>query len=226
MKYIRPEYSRKKVNKAGKMLIQYKDTASPEREWALTVISNWRASHDYPVNTFKENLRKKILKRKFKGAIVVERLKRITSIELKLEINQSMNLSRMHDIGGLRAIVKNIEQVNALKDDFIASKFRHKIIGEYDYICSPKSSGYRSVHLVYQYYNYRVPEYDGLRLELQIRTKLQHAWATSVETMGTFLDSSLKSNRGPDKWLEFFSVCGAAFALLENSPMPSQFNKL
>lgn len=52
-------------------------------------------------------------------------------------------------------------------------------------------------------------------IELQIRTRMQHAWATAVETMGTFLDSSLKSSEGPDEWLSFFSLASSAFAYLE-----------
>lgn len=57
--------------------------------------------------------------------------------------------------------------------------------------------------------------YDGLHIELQLRTKLQHAWATAVETMGTFLNHALKSSEGPGEWLQFFAVTGSAFALYE-----------
>jgi hypothetical protein len=44
--------------------------------------------------------------------------------------------------------------------------------------------------------------------------------------MGTFLDHSLKSSEGPDRWLEFFSICGAAFAIIEKCPIPDQFTDL
>lgn len=226
MKRIAPSYSRSEVNKAGEILIDLANASLSESSWALDVMNNWRAAHDYPVNTFQANLRSKINKRGYQDALVVQRLKRITSIIAKLEKNPSMNLSRMHDIGGLRAIVNTVGQVNALKRDFITSRFRHKLVREYDYIAEPKTSGYRGIHLVYQYFNNRAPEYDGFRLELQIRSKLQHAWATAVETMGTFLDTSLKSSEGPEKWLEFFSICGAAFSLLEKCPLPNHFEDL
>lgn len=94
-------------------------------------------------------------------------------------------------------------------------------MGEKDYIQSPKDTGYRGIHLIYRYKNKQVKQYDGLHIELQIRTKLQHAWATSVETMGTFLDHALKSSEGPNEWLKFFSLTGSAFALYEGcSPVP------
>jgi ppGpp synthetase/RelA/SpoT-type nucleotidyltranferase len=37
-----------------------------------------------------------------------------------------------------------------------------------------KNTGYRSIHL-FTYSSTKI--YDGLKLELQIRTKLQHNWA-------------------------------------------------
>lgn len=49
-----------------------------------------------------------------------------------------------------------------------------------------------------------------------LRHKQQHAWATAVETMGTFLNFALKSSEGPDEWLKFFALTGSAFAHLEN----------
>lgn len=218
MKKIIPKYSRSEVNKAGKILIKTDEIELDDWVWAFDVLNNWRACHDYPINTFQANLRTKIKKRGYKSAIVVQRLKRVPSIVGKLSRNPSMNLSRMQDLGGLRTIVSSVKQINAIKNDFIASKFQHKLVREYDYISNPKESGYRGIHLVYKYHNSRATEYDGFLIEIQIRSKIQHAWATAVETMGTFLDSSLKSSEGPEDWLNFFALCGSGFALLENCP--------
>jgi hypothetical protein len=77
-----------------------------------------------------------------------------------------------------------------------------------------------SKHLVYRYNNPIAPEYNGLFIELQ------HAWATAVETMGTFLGQALKSSEGHDLWLDYFSLCGAAFALLEDSPVNEHYANL
>ncbi|RMG20666.1 MAG: hypothetical protein D6729_02400, partial [Deltaproteobacteria bacterium] len=78
--------------------------------------------------------------------------------------------------------------------------------------------GYRGVHLIYQYHSDRMTTYNGLRIELQIRSLLQHAWATAVETVGIFLQHSLKSSMGPDDWLRFFALSASAFARAEGSP--------
>jgi hypothetical protein len=96
------------------------------------------------------------------------------------------------------------------------------LVDQKDYIKAPRSEdGYRSIHLIYKYRNPRAPEYDGLRIEMQIRTKLQHIWATAVESMGTFLGQALKSRQGDQEWLDFFALVSSAFAIKENStPIP------
>ncbi|MCK4827815.1 RelA/SpoT domain-containing protein [bacterium] len=200
-----------------------KNKTPDENEWALQVMNNWRACHNYPVNTFQANLRKKIRDRGFRKSLVVQRLKRVPSIIGKLKRFPAMQLSRMQDIGGLRAIVNTTNQVYVLINDFKASRFQHELLREYDYIKEPKQSGYRCVHLVYKYLNSRAPEYNNLQIEIQFRTKLQHAWATAVETMGTFLQHSLKSSEGPEEWLDFFSMAGSAFAFFEDSPLVYEF---
>ncbi len=177
----------------------------------------------FKINTFQANLRKKVKTRGFKNAIVAQRLKRVPSIISKLQRNNSMKLARMQDIGGLRAVVITINQVQLLKNDFVNSRFQHVLAREYDYIKNPKKSGYRGIHLVYKYKNYRASEYDNLLLEVQIRNKLQHSWATAVETMGTFLNTSLKYSEGPERWLNFFALAGSCFAHYENSPAHDDF---
>lgn len=87
-----------------------------------------------------------------------------------------------------------------------------------DYINDPKESGYRSIHFIYEYKS-SSETFDGLRLELQIRTKLQHNWATAVETAGIITNTSLKSSMGPDKWLDFFKIVSSLFAIKEELPM-------
>jgi putative GTP pyrophosphokinase len=110
-------------------------------------------------------------------------MKRAPSIVSKLQRFDGMNLARMQDIGGLRAVLGSVSRVRKLEAMYRNSKFRHVLV----YIAHPKSDGYRGIHLIYRYSNSLAPAYDGLSLELQVRTRLQHAWATAVETMGTFL---------------------------------------
>lgn len=224
MPWPKPKFSRNQVNLAGQILVHQ----SPEAErysWAMEVLGNWRGCHGYPINTFQTTLRNKLKVINAEKALVAQRLKRTPSIIDKLRRYREMELARMQDIGGLRAVVDSVKKVYELEKNYRETQFTHSLVRERDYIAQPKSSGYRSVHLMYEYRNKKVPEYNKLLLELQIRTKLQHTWATAVETAGTFLQYALKSSQGPEKWLKFFSLAGSAFAHLEKTtPVPGYEN--
>jgi hypothetical protein len=63
--------------------------------------------------------------------------------------------------------------------------------------------------------------YNGQRIEIQLRSRLQHYWATAVETYSTFSGEALKSNVGPLEWKRFFALVGSAFAVQERcQPVP------
>lgn len=197
------------------------DSSDSEFLRAIDILNNWRSCHAYPINTFQVTLRDKIGRLDFKKSIVAQRLKRKASIINKLVRFKTMQLSQVQDIGGLRAVVNSLRQVRLLEKNYHESNFAHEHVKTTDYINDPKSSGYRSIHMIYRYRNMANPIYDGLLIELQIRNKLQHAWATAVETMGTFLEQALKSSEGPEEWLDFFALTGSAFARLERcQPVP------
>lgn len=225
-----PKYSRKQVTKAG-ALLAHKDLAQQNldeldgRFRAFDVLANWRACHGYPINTFQATLRTRLKKIDDK-ALVAQRLKRTPSILNKLRRFKDMNLARMQDIGGLRAVVGGMPHLAALNQAYINILFTHELVVQHDYVQHPKASGYRSIHLVYRYKGRNPTPYDGLLLELQLRTRIQHSWATAVETAGTFLQHSLKSSEGPQEWLAFFALAGSAFAHLESSPRVPGFDQL
>ena len=58
--------------------------------------------------------------------------------------------------------------------------------------------------------------FNGRRVELQIRTRLQHTWATAVEAVGTFRRENLKAGTGDPNWLRLFELMSAEFALAED----------
>jgi len=222
---IERKFTKGEIERAGNLLRQ-ENTSQNELEWAENVLENLRAMYAYPLNTFQSTLRDKLVATQAEKRVVAQRLKRSPSIISKLQRFPQMNLSRMQDIGGLRAILENITEVRRLEENYRNSRFQHELVGEKDYINTPQKSGYRGIHLIYKYKNKNVPQYDGLLLELQFRTKLQHIWATSVETVGTFISSSLKSSKGPQDWLEFFALVGTVFAIIEKSPRVPGFESL
>lgn len=230
MAFVTPQYSKGQINAAGRLLAQ--PTAKvigpaqlkiyPDLAHATLVLNNFRASHLYPINTFQATLRLR-LKKLDKKALVGQRLKRLPSILSKLLRNPEMQMARMQDIGGLRAVLANVAKARQLEEQYRAGGLQHELASSKDYIAEPKPDGYRSIHLVFKYRNAGAPKYDGLRIELQIRTKLQHEWATAVETASTFLGQALKAGQGDDEWKDFFLACSAAMCHTEKQSMPPGF---
>lgn len=217
------KYTKKQISKAGEKLLTSKSKS--EIEDALNLINNWRTSHLHPLVVLKNSLLRLLKKNTIEPSLVSQRLKRLTSIEYKLDLNPSMGLGGMQDIGGYRAVLKDVKDLKKLKVALSSQRMSHKLEKIVDYVENPKHTGYRSIHFVYKYFC-KKEIYDGLKLELQIRTKLQHNWATAVETAGIITKTSLKSNQGPDEWLDFFKIVSSLFAIKEKLPVMEEHKDL
>ena len=152
-RYAKPLYSKKAVNRAGDYLVAPFDPDTFDyTEYAhhLEVINNFRSIHGHPLNTFQTTLR--IKGRLVDNEIIVaQRIKRLSSIRLKLERFPKMTLSQMQDIGGCRAVLYDVGEVNQLVQSYLDSDLKHKLHTNDDYITNPKDTGYRGRHLIYQY---------------------------------------------------------------------------
>ena len=217
MEFAKPLYDRTVVDWAGKTLrvpgnaLTVPSEEGHDRE---EVIYNWRVSHAYPLNTFQMALRSRSLKVDGE-AVVAQRSKRRSSIKAKLDRMPDLQLSEMQDIAGCRAIVSSVEHVYSLVHGYQRGYSDHKLVDEDDYIKNPKSDGYRGYHLIYQYSNARFSEYELLKVEIQLRSTLQHCWATAVETADIFYREGLKAHRGSPAWRRFFALMGGAIAMHE-----------
>ena len=179
------------------------------------VVDSWRRLHSSPLRTFRNNLRKKATSR----GIVATRLKRLFSIIAKLERLPRIKLSRMQDIGGCRVVVPNADDASKVAGDFAGSRIRHELIRSKDYISEPRETGYRGIHLIYAFQSERRQHLNGLNVEIQFRSRLQHQWATAVETVGTFISQDLKSGVGDPEWLRFFALVSSVIAQRETRPV-------
>src|SRR3989344_5853589 len=143
MDWTRLKYSRGKINKAGQTLTSQGITDEQQGQ-AMDILSNWRSSHSFPLHVFAIRLGR-LSKQVDPNALVVRRLKRIPSILRKLNRDQTntMSMSQMQDIGGCRAVLHGMVEVNNLvgtykkRDKGIYHKFKNKK----DYIQTPKLDG-------------------------------------------------------------------------------------
>ena len=227
MAWTKQHHSKGQIDRAGAVLVNWlaeKGLDAVELDQALTVVNNWRACHSYPLLIIKMTLLKRA-KSADSAALVAQRLKRLPSMAIKLRDNPAMKLSQMQDIGGCRAVMSTISDVRKLIALYEKSNIKNPHHGrpiqheQYDYIHSPKPDGYRSYHLIFKYQSKYEDKkvFDGQRIEIQIRSKQQHAWATAVETVQTFTGFALKSKvkTGDPEWLRFFALMGSAMALRE-----------
>lgn len=217
------KYSRKKIDKAGNALVSSKDPLVVES--ATKVINDWRSLHLFVLEKLKLAITNILCTNKIVPLFSSNRLKRMNSIIYKLDLNPEMHLGGMHDIGGLRFVLNDMNMLNNtfnVLQQNVPSEFTiHKI---YNYVEDPKDSGYRSIHIVYKHTSEN-HDYDGLKVELQIRTKLQHNWATAVETGGLATKTPLKSSQGDSNWLLFFKVVSSLFAIKEQMPVLKDYRK-
>ncbi|MHC9060972.1 RelA/SpoT domain-containing protein [Pantoea sp. y20] len=218
------KYSKSQIDKAAQNIRH--GSEGDERLEAIAMIQNFRELHLYPLMLMKNHLARTAAKVD-KKVIVARRLKRLPTIIDKLErpsldggaSNNSIKMTRMQDIGGCRAIVKNLDQLKALRDRLLKSRSVHCIIKETSYL-TPKASGYGGIHLIYSCFDTSEDKYPWkkTKIEVQLRTQLQHAWATSLEIIDTLENIKLKtSSDGHESWRRFFYISGCLVAHAEKA---------
>lgn len=202
------------MNRAGRLYRRW----LAEEDWAdlsraYEVIVAWRASHDYSLSKATMGLRSAVATEGFRLE-VSQRLKRLPTILDKLRREPTMQLANMQDIGGCRAVLGSISQVRRVQRRLVDNRTRKGAppLRVADYISKPRSSGYRAVHVVVTY-----PDRDGVprAIEVQLRTRLQHDWAITVERLSGRLGHDFKSGVGPQPVLDLLEAISEAMAIEE-----------
>jgi len=222
MVYINDEIvSKKELNRISKRIVENTDTIED-----LQKLSDFRAEHSKIIKSFVWSLRSIINNKKIKLSnrnriIISQRLKRLPSIIEKLKRFPELRLSRMQDLAGARIILPNIkdteEVANYLKNKVYKQKDKNNFlfVREKNYILEPKEDGYRSIHQIFKYQGKKESQLEGYQIELQIRTRLQHQWATSVEIIDSIKQQSLKTGGGDAYYREFFKLSSKLMEYIE-----------
>lgn len=207
--------SKSKVRSAGKRLAERGDIASADQA-DIELIDEWRKAHLKPLTSIAMWLRKPA--QEATGLSPAQRLKRRNTVLEKLISGRSRDASTMHDLGGCRLIFNSLETLGRFRVYLEKeSRARHRRVHEsdkYDYISNPKATGYRGVHYVYSYQP-SSKENDHLRnlkVEIQLRTDTQHAWATAVEIADLVLGARTKFEDGTGQYGEFFRLSSEILA--------------
>lgn len=172
------------------------------------------------------------------GVIVTYRMKRIPSIVKKIcRKNTNFELHTLDDIGGCRIITNTIEDLHKIRKrlEIKLNQDPSEILKIKDYIATPNSkTGYRSCHILTK----QTTSIGTYRVEVQLRTRLEHYWATSVELLDQLLEMDVKS-MGLDSpetsissidILDFHRLASSLIAFHEDCPIipesPTTINEL
>lgn len=225
-------YSKTQVENAGKALrgdLVWDGVDRTRQEEIIQIFRiawDWRNSHAYPMRKLRQELSGKIRRIKTKG-ITAARMKRMQSIRKKLT-RLTTTLVQIDDLGGCRAVVGSSAEVESLIAMYRSENGPHNKRTDRSYIEDPKLGGYRSHHFVFDFQGCDDTEivYNGRRIEIQIRTRLQHAWATAVEALGLVRAEDMKAGEGDHDWLRLFELVSSEFADAEGCPVvPGAPNK-
>lgn len=223
--------SKKDIRKAGDVIrsCRKEDKDKEEYSEALLKLKQYRENHTLALQKFAPLLESK-LKRLglLESSIVSSRVKRLDSIMIKLDRMPRMQLSRMDDLAGVRIILTNMNDLNDfINDENDCEILRAVCIDEEiktnDRIKKPKSDGYRGVH---QIFKCEISDGKFVRIELQIRTKIQHEWATTVEILGSLKRISFKTGKGDEQYKSFFLLTSALFSKAEGELLPESCEQL
>ncbi|WP_242700429.1 RelA/SpoT domain-containing protein [Comamonas denitrificans] len=147
---------------------------------------------------------------------IAQRLKRKPQIIRKLN-RLSVRLTQLQDIGGCRIIVEKnelVDQIISFLKAKIESTEELKLVRITDYREKGRDiTGYRSVHLLL--------ERSGKKLELQLRSRIQHYWAESIERTSVIYGRHLKESEGDERVISYFQKLSDAFFEIESGRTPS-----
>jgi GTP pyrophosphokinase len=205
-------YSKTKVNRAGETLSEVLQSIIEEQPLdetrirdgleAMEIVEWWRGQHARPLSRVAANLR-------YYAAdegkpVVAQRLKKVPTIAHKLLREPGMKLSRMGDIGGVRAVLPDQATANRvasrLRRNWTITRFR-------DYVSTPKGDGYRALHLVNRH--------RGRLIEVQLRTPNQDWWANMMERVSRAAAPGLKFGGGPPEWAAYFQIAGEVLSFAD-----------
>lgn len=227
MSFPEPPQAKAQVRRAGKIIAKGQETPDD-----IAVVDQWRAAHSYVLNTFKVWLLHKIRASGI-NAEFAQRLKRRNTVIDKLRRTKPdgtpliRDVTSMHDFAGCRIIFDNIDDLQEFRKYLHSPKVlgnvdhkpKHPDFDKYNYIESPKITGYRGIHDVFLHHprphragTSTSGPWQGLMVEIQYRTRAQHAWATALEISDLIDGQRTKFGHGEDARGEFFAMASEIIA--------------
>ena len=203
--------TKNQLRKIGKK-IRNGEVLTPEEESSF---AEFRKGHDKILSNFRNRLNNQLSKSENQNVIFAQRLKKRDTIVNKLkDRHKEMDLLRMHDIAGMRLIFSNIFLLEKFRNSFLSipgkKYIRTNDLDKYNYIKRPREiTGYRGIHDVYEE---KTDDPIKMHMELQYRTKVQHAWSTTLEIWDSSFNRKAKFENETNDVAAFFRYVSELFA--------------
>jgi ppGpp synthetase/RelA/SpoT-type nucleotidyltranferase len=210
-------HSKSKVDKAGQALAKGVARSEEELVELETVFDDYRKAHLQPLTELTLELQRWITEY---GAryYIAQRLKRKPQIIRKLN-RLHVRLSQLQDIGGCRIIVTDNRDVDRLLKFLQTKLSASAALKITDYREKGRDdTGYRALHLLFTR--------DGVSLELQVRSQVQHYWAESIERTSVVYGHHLKEREGDPGVISYFKALSDVFYEIESGRQPSPKSKI
>lgn len=191
--------SRKQIKKVGHRVrkIERGEGGFKDRLIVYDVIRAYRAQFSRPLGTTNMAIRR-YAEAANVAAEVTQRLKKTSTIIDKLKNRETtLSLDRMQDIGGCRAVVSDLDELQRLVDT-VVDRNEGRIIKHYNYVDEPRESGYRAHHII-------LKSSRNLAIEVQLRTQSMQIWAETVEVFSQTLEMNFKQD-GEGPMFDFLRV--------------------
>lgn len=210
-------HSKSKVDKAGQALAKGNARTDEELIELESVFNDYRKSHLQPLTELTLELQRWLTEYGAKYYIA-QRLKRKPQIIRKLN-RLHVRLSQLQDIGGCRIIVADNRDVDRLTK-FLTEKLSVTAkLKATDYREKGRDdTGYRALHLIFTR--------DGVFLELQVRSQVQHYWAESIERTSVVYGHHLKEKEGDPRVVAYFKALSDVFYEIESGRQPAPQSKI
>ncbi|MCA1286733.1 RelA/SpoT domain-containing protein [Salipiger bermudensis] len=225
MAYPEPPLSKSAVRRAGQAI-----STGVAKDQDFQIVDQWRAAHGYVINTFQAWIKGHINKQPYYVEFA-QRLKRRNTVIDKLSRKNAAgqplisDVASMHDFAGCRMIFDNLKELQDFRSYMHSSQTMRNVEhqlrhdpNKYNYIEHPKFTGYRGIHDVYRHFprgsirQQQKKPWDGLLVELQYRTRAQHAWATAVEISDLLDGERTKFELDTSERGRFFAIASEIIA--------------
>ena len=213
-------FSKTKIDKAGEILSKNVVTDEVRYIEAEDVFNEYRGLHLAPLMQTTMMLQN-WMDQSGKGYYIAMRLKRRPQILRKLR-RLHVRLSQLQDIAGARIILdanQDVDEAVRYLQKMISQQKDISLVRDVDYRMKGRDdSGYRARHIVLAK--------DGYKIELQLRSRIQHYWAETIERTSVVYGHFLKELDGDDRVLDYFKQLSDVLYEFEANRKPTTPQRL